>query len=70
MKKMTTEQIDRLNELLVTDAEALTALFDEGFKTGVIGVVIGMAITVGSTFAFQKIRSECTKIKHKKEIGL
>ncbi|MEG0456441.1 MAG: hypothetical protein RR559_14090 [Bacteroides sp.] len=52
MKKMTTEQIDRLNELLVTDAEALTAL------------------TVGSTFAFQKIRSECTKIKHKKEIGL
>ncbi|GEM_PF-1977658 len=71
MIKMTNEQIDRINELLVTDAEALTAFYDEGLnigaKNGAIGAMIGMAIGVSTVFICQKILSKCKKSKHEKE---
>lgn len=64
MKKMTSKQIDRINELLIDNGKTLTAFYDEGFDTGFMNGVkngvtvglIGVAIGAVATLSIQGIR--------------
>jgi hypothetical protein len=71
MRRMTNEQIDKLNELLVDHAETLTAFYDEGLgigaRKGAIGATIGIAITAGIIYSVKKLKSKMDKTKTIKE---
>ena len=64
MMKMTNEQIDTINKLLLDHSEALTAFYDEGIRFGMgKGFVIGLVVTIvsgASVYGLNKIK---TKLK-------
>jgi hypothetical protein len=65
MKQMTKEQIDEINELLLTHGDALTAFYDEAIRYGMKlcdkwllrGFVIGIAL-VGVEEIIRLIRNK------------
>lgn len=65
--KMTNEQIDELNELLVDHSETLTAFYDEGIryglKHGVVLVIAGAALAALVSCGVEVIKSRKNKVK-------
>lgn len=65
--KMTNEQIDELNELLVDHSETLTAFYDEGIryglKHGVVLVIAGVALSALVSCGVEVIKSRKNKVK-------
>lgn len=65
--KMTNEQIDELNELLVDHSEALTAFYDEGIryglKSGAVLVIAGAALAALISCGVEVIKSRKNKVK-------
>lgn len=65
--KMTNEQIDELNELLVDHSEALTAFYDEGIryglKHGAALVIAGATLAALVSCGIEVIKSKKKKVK-------
>lgn len=65
--KMTKEQIDELNELLVNHSETLTAFYDEGIyygmKWGVVLMIAGATLTVLGSYGIEAIKTRKRKTR-------
>lgn len=68
MIKMTNEQIDNLNELLIDNGEALTAFYDETIDVGIRkGFIIGVSVSLINVIVICGIKKLISK-KNKTKI--